>query len=381
MFCKTRFGGFCRSWALAGPAAVFPMGRFVVLAPAVSLYGPRYKHLRKVSFPSWCGLRRIGSIVFGAYMKRLSTLIASLGLVVASAAAAQPLLTPQELQAKLGDANVRVIDIRDPKSYAANHIPGAVNAPYGQWRGPATNPGELPALPKLTTLVQSLGLTPSTHAVVVSSGADATDFGASARVYWTLKVLGLQQLSLLNGGVKAWEQAKLPQSKEPVKVAASSFQPQLNQDLIATTDEVRQHVERKDAVLIDARPAAFFNGETRAPAAKVPGTLPDAVNLQHDKWFAPGSATFIGAEQARQIAAVSPFDATKDTISFCNTGHWAATNWFAMSEVLGHENVKLYAGSMTEWSAHPNGLPMANVPHRAKQLVIDAQIWFAKTFN
>ena len=316
-------------------------------------------------------------------MKRLNTLLAglTLALTTASAFAAQPLLTPKELHAKLADANVRVIDIRDPKAYAAGHIPGAVNAPYGQWRGPATNPGELPALPKLTTLVQSLGLTPSTHAVVVSSGADATDFGASARIYWTLKVLGLKDLSVLNGGLKAWSEAKLPQNNEAVKIAASSFQPQLDQNLIATTDEVLQHVKAKDAVLVDARPAAFFNGETRAPAAKVPGTLPDAVNFQHDKWFAPGSSTFVGAEQAKQIAASSLVDPAKETVSFCNTGHWAATNWFALSEVLGQKNVKLYAGSMTEWSQNPNGLPMANVPNRAKQLLIDAKIWSEKTFK
>src|SRR5256885_15849328 len=71
------------------------------------------------------------------------------------------------------------------------------------FRSPATNPGELPELPKLTELVQSLGLTPATHAIVVSTGADATDFGAAARVYWTLKLLGLKELSVLNGGMKA----------------------------------------------------------------------------------------------------------------------------------------------------------------------------------
>ena len=315
--------------------------------------------------------------------QRLKTLIAGLrlGLAAASAFAAQPLLTPKELNASLADPNVRVIDIRDPKSYAANHIPGAVNAPYGQWRGPASNPGELPALSKLTTLVQSLGLTPATHAVVVSSGADATDFGASARVYWTLKVLGLKELSLLNGGVQAWSGAQLAQNNEAVKIAASSFQPQLDASLIASTAEVLQHVKTKDAVLIDARPAAFFNGEARAPAAKIAGTLPDAVNFQHDKWFAVGSSTFVGAEQARQIAASSPIDPAKETVSFCNTGHWAATNWFAMSEVLGQKNVKLYPGSMTEWSQDPNGLPMANAPSRAQQLLMDAKMWTAKTFN
>jgi thiosulfate/3-mercaptopyruvate sulfurtransferase len=316
----------------------------------------------------------------GVAMKKLIALLSGL-LVSASAMAAQPLLTPAELQAQLDNPGVRVIDIRDPKSYANNHIPGAVNAPYGKWRGPATNPGELPALTELTKLVQSLGLDPSVHAVVVSSGADATDFGASARVYWTLKVLGLHELSVLNGGMKAWAQQGLAQNAQPVTVAAGSYQPTLDQTLIATKDEVKKRVASGDAVLIDARPAAFFNGDTRAPTATVPGTLPGAVNFQHDKWFAPGSSTFVSPEKAREIAASSPLDPSKETVSFCNTGHWAATNWFAMSEVLGQKDVQLYAGSMADWSQDPNGLPMANVPNRAKQLWIDTQIWFAKTFN
>jgi thiosulfate/3-mercaptopyruvate sulfurtransferase len=294
--------------------------------------------------------------------------------------AAQPLLNPGELAAKLSDANVRVIDIRDAKSYAANHIPGAVNAPYVQWRGPASNPGELPTLLKLTTLVQSLGLSPTTHAVVVSSGADATDFGASARVYWTLKVLGLKELSVLNGGVKGWSAATLAQNSDAVKVAASSFQPQFDNSQIASKEEMIKRVKAGDSLLIDARPASFFNGDTRAASAKVPGTLPTAVNLSHDKWFLPGSSSFVSTAQAKQIAAVSPIDPAKETVSFCNTGHWAATNWFAMSEVLGQKNVKLYPGSMTEWTQDENGLPMVNVPNRAKQLWIDTKIWADKTF-
>ena len=281
-------------------------------------------------------------------MKHISALVLALSATAFSvpAFAAQPLLSPAELQAKLSDTNVRVIDIRDPKSYAANHIPGAVSAPYGAWRGPASNPGELPALPKLTTLVQSLGLTPSTHAVIVSSGADATDFGASARVYWTLKVLGLKELSVLNGGLKGWTTAGLPQNNQAVKVAASSFQPQIDQTLVATKEELVARVKAGDAALIDARPADFFKGDTRHVAASVPGTLEGAVNVEHSKWFAPGSATFVSPEQAQKVAAASSIDPAKETVSFCNTGHWAATNWFAMSEVLGQKNVKLYAGSM-----------------------------------
>ncbi len=312
-------------------------------------------------------------------MKSLSLLMAGVAFA-AQAFAAQPLLSPQELQASLSNPNVRVIDIRDAKTFAADHIPGAVHASYRDWRGPDSSPGELPPLPKLTRLVQSLGLSPSTHAVVVSSGADASDFGASARVYWTLKVLGLKELSVLNGGVKAWRDAKLPLTKDENLVATSRYEPQLDMSLIATTQEVAQRIKSGDSVLIDARPEAFFKGETRMPLAKVPGTLPGAVNLRHDKWFANGSAVFLPASQVRQIAATSPIDPAKETVSFCNTGHWAATNWFAMSEVLGQKNVKLYPGSMTEWSRDPS-LPMDNVPSRIAQLMIDARIWADKTFK
>lgn len=143
---------------------------------------------------------------------RLAAPLLALGLACTAfgtAHAAEPLLPPAGVQAAAGQDAVRIIDIRDPKAYGERHIPGALNAPYGKWRGPATNPGELPELPKLTELVQSLGLTPANHAIVVSSGADATDFGAAARVYWTLKLLGLKELSVLNGGMKAWNEQKI----------------------------------------------------------------------------------------------------------------------------------------------------------------------------
>jgi thiosulfate/3-mercaptopyruvate sulfurtransferase len=312
-------------------------------------------------------------------MKQLISLL--IGFTLSAAAMAQPLLSPSELQSKLTDPKLLVIDIRDPKSYAAQHIPGAVNAPYGAWRGAASNPGELPALPKLTKLVQSLGLTPDQHVVVVSSGSDATDFGASARVYWTLKVLGLKDLSVLNGGVKAWSLAGLPQNNLPAKVIESAFAPQLDKRMIATREDLIERVKSGASTLIDARPAEFFQGETRHAAAKLPGTLQGAVNLEHDKWFTPGTSTFVSVEKARQIAVTSRLNPEKETISFCNTGHWAATNWFAMSEVLGQKNVMLYAGSMVDWSQDANGLPMANVPSRAKQLLIDTKLWAARTFN
>jgi thiosulfate/3-mercaptopyruvate sulfurtransferase len=53
------------------------------------------------------------------------------------------------------------------------------------------------------------------------------------------------------------------------------------------------------------------------------------------------------------------------TVSFCNTGHWAATNWFVLSEVLGQPDVKLYPESIVDWSN--SGGAMDNVPSRLYQ--------------
>lgn len=310
----------------------------------------------------------------------LSILGASLTALAFVAAAAPPLLSPSELEDRLAEPRTRVIDIREAKFFPSGHVPGAVNAPYAQWRGPASNPGELPDIGQLTELLQGLGLQPGSHAVIVSSGSDATDFGSAARVYWTLKVAGVQELSILDGGYRAWVADGQEIRYGPAKVERSAFRPQLDQRLIASRDEVAAAIEARKAALIDARPASFFRGENRHASAKVAGTLPGATNLPHDRWFKPGSSRFVSTQEARAIADSFKIEPGRDTLAFCNTGHWAATNWFAISEVLGQPNVKLYAGSMVDWTSAPKALPVEG-PGRVGQLLVDLRIWTARTFN
>lgn len=308
---------------------------------------------------------------------KIASVLLSL-LICVSAIAAEPLLNAQAAQAALTKPATIVLDIRDPKSYAMGHIVGALNAPYGAWRGPEGNPGELPSLENLTKLVQRLGLTPDAHVIVTSTGKDATDFGAAARVYWTLKVLGLQNLSVLNGGLKAWQAEGFSLDTKPASVAASTYAPSINQSMIATRAEVVISVQSGKAQLIDARPTAFYDGSTRHTAAKVPGTLKGAVSVEHSMWFASNSSLIVPSHDAKKLALASPVKSDQEVISFCNTGHWAATNWFVLSELVGQPNVKLYAGSMVDWTQAEGALPMDNVPNRLKQLYIDAQLWVGK---
>lgn len=284
------------------------------------------------------------------------------------AAASQPVLDPAALNELRTAPETRIIDIRPPEQYQAGHVPGALSAPYGSWRGPANSPGQLPPLTRLAEQLRQLGLDQGSHAIVVSSGADITDFGAAARVYWTLKYLGLENLSVLNGGMHAWQDAGLPQEQAAASVAASQYEPVLNTAILATQDDVQAQIGNPEARLVDARPKNFFLGQVKAPTASTPGTIHGAVNLEHSVWFEPGTTRIVGAEQAREIARQHFPEVADDTIAFCNTGHWAATDWFALSELAGLPNVRMYPESLADWTNADAPLPMDNEPGRGSQI-------------
>ena len=286
-------------------------------------------------------------------------------------AAAQPLITPAELSARLSAPQLRVVDIRDGRNdagktpYEVGHIAGALSAPYSKWRGPKDNPGRLPSEETLTAVLRALGIDAATPVVVVYAGSNATDFGAAARVYWTLKAAGVQDLSILNGGVAAWRAANLPLTTEVTTIAPSTYTARIDPKLVATQEEVARVIGNEHWRLLDARPSAFFLGETRHAAAKTPGTLVGAKNVDNAVWFAKGSGALLPTSDVKRIAQESGVQSDQPTVSFCNTGHWAATNWFVLSEVLGQKEVKLYPESTVGWSNAD--LPMANVPGRLAQ--------------
>jgi len=283
-------------------------------------------------------------------MKRLlaAAFLAVFSASLAHAADWKKLVSPDELAA-LDD--VTVVDVRDPRAFATGHIPGAVNAPYPAWRGPADNPGEPLSDAALTKVLQGAGLDHGDDVVVAHAGVDQTDFGAAARVYWTLKSAGFPRIAILNGGVRGWIADDMPLSVDPAPVTPSSQTFTLSDEWSVDRDTVAEITsgERK-ATLVDARPQPFYEGRMKHPAARAPGTLAGARNLPFDGWFDGNPTEIAESARAETIAdAVAQAGQDGEIVSFCNTGHWAATNWFALSELAGKPNVKLYPESMVGW--------------------------------
>ena len=140
--------------------------------------------------------------MFARFRRSLLTL--ALAVFPMAAQALGPLVDVEGLRAALAAEAPVVLDIRAPGAYEKGHVPGALNAPYGVFRGPAENPGQLVTEAHLTEVLRGLGLRHDTPVVVVHQGTNQTDFGAAARVYWTLKSSGIAPLAILNGGMNAW---------------------------------------------------------------------------------------------------------------------------------------------------------------------------------
>lgn len=262
-----------------------------------------------------------------------------------------PLLEPGELASILeAEDNIRIIHVSG--DFAAGHIPGAGFSSYAEWRGGPDNPGALLDPDIYATEAARLGVTEDTPVVIVHSGANPSDMGTAARVYWTLKSLGVQDLALLNGGFAAWTAADLPISTTPAYIELSDFQGEWRNDWYISTDEVAELVEAGEARLIDSRPEGFFAGLAWSIAR--PGTVRGAENVEFEDFFEGNR--MVSAERAREIAVENGLDTSPITVSFCNTGHWAALNWFALSELAGIENTRLYAESMAEYAAAGHAL-------------------------
>lgn len=297
----------------------------------------------------------------------------------AQAARYQPLIEATELNTALSlDSSLTLIDIRSPEDYAAGHIRGALSAPYGQWRGPANNPGQLADDAYFEQLLRQLGITGQEPIVVYSSGADQTDFGATARVYWTLKYLGLSDLSILNGGFQHWQSLQqangLQQSQASTvanrTVVSSEIEVHTQPQLVIFKEELLNKIAQQDNhyQLLDARPPAFYQGQVKAPTASTVGTIATAKSLPFGQWFNEQDNRLRPIAEIKERVQAQGLDQAPETVSFCNTGHWAATNWFVLSELAGLEDVRLYPASLAEWTQDPASLPMENTPSRLEQI-------------
>ncbi len=312
--------------------------------------------------------------------KRFTGTAALVFSVSTQATTLTPVIDSFTLTDLLDNNEVKVLEIRsDEKEYLKQHIPSSVYIPYSEFRGPKQNPGQLPELNKLAKALGSQGIDTTDSVVIVHDGVTTTDFGAAARVYWTLKSVGFDSLAILNGGFRAYQKDGFELASGQTEVSPVAPQLAFNSAWYADTAEVEKQVAGEgSARLLDARLDDFYAGKAWHDAAARPGILPGADQFAFEAFFDKNTPLLKHADEVQSIVADNELDQS-GTISYCNTGHWAATNWFVLSEVAQVDGVKLYAESMVEWSALKK--PMENVPTSVQFAILKTKKWFNNLVN
>ena len=276
---------------------------------------------------------------------------------------ASPLVSSEWVYSKIQSGetakNILLIDIRNSigdgsyETYLKGHIPTSIHSDYGKdgWRVKVDNTvGLVPTESQFQELARNLGVNNDTHVVIIPAGVSSTDFGSAARSYWTFKVFGHENVSILNGGFSAWEKTY------PNEIETGGFSPRVvgsftakfNHNLYISTNDVAKVVDSKsDVILLDGRPKSQFYAEAKHGKARAAGRLPGSVLLFQENAYNVANNTLKSEGELKEIFADY---INEDVVSYCNTGHWAANNWFVLSEVLGNKNVRLYDGSMVEWT-------------------------------
>jgi thiosulfate/3-mercaptopyruvate sulfurtransferase len=241
--------------------------------------------------------------------------------------------------------------------YDAGHIPGAVFFDIDAIADTANPlPHMLPTPEVFAETVGKLGIDEKQRIVVY----DGVGLSSAPRVWWTFKVMGADDVVILDGGLPKWNAEKRPlETSAPIPPEPRRFTTHFDPATVADLASVRRNLESGAYQLVDARPAPRFLGEAPEPRTWVKaGRVPGSYNVPSTSLVADGHLRDTTALRAAFEAA--GVDLSRPIVTSCGSGVNAATLSLAL-DILGVENVALYDGSWTEWGARDD-TPIATGP-------------------
>jgi len=263
------------------------------------------------------------------------------------------LVSTQWVADHLDDPNVRIAESdEDVLLYETGHIPGAVKI---DWVADLNDPliRDYIDRPRFERLLRSKGISDDTTIVFYG---DKNNWWATY-AFWVFRLFGVEDLRIMDGGRLRWAEEGRQLVTDLPRYPEGNLRAQDRDDtrIRAFREQVLEHV-RSGRPLVDVRSPEEYRGE-RLHMPEYPnegalrgGHIPGAKSIPWGRAITQETHTFRPADELRTIYdeenGLKPGD---DVIVYCRIGERSSHTWFALTYLLGFQNVRNYDGSWTEW--------------------------------
>lgn len=268
--------------------------------------------------------------------------------------APSPIVSTDWLAANLSAPDLVVVDAswylpqmgrNADAEYNEGHIPGAIRFDIDDVSDPSSGlPHTLPAPHVFASKMRRLGIGDGQRIVVY----DGIGLFSAPRVWWMFRVMGVEDVFILDGGIRKWKAEERPLEDLPVRRPERHFTARLNNLALADIDDVLKVVQSGSAQVLDARPAGRFTGADPEPRAGMrSGHMPGARNLPFNMLMQE-DGTIKPADQIAALMKDAGIDPEQPVITSCGSGVTAAVLTLGLT-MIGAKNLRLYDGSWSEW--------------------------------
>ncbi|HKB09669.1 MAG TPA: sulfurtransferase [Vicinamibacterales bacterium] len=275
-------------------------------------------------------------------------------LAVLAAAYAHPeqLVETDWVVAHHGDANVRIVDMR--QDGAGPRVPGAVYVSPVAIRDAKAPPTFLPTPAVFEALMTSLGIGDATRVIVYDERGGIY----AARLWWILNYYGHPNVALMNGGWVKWTAEQRPTSGEsaPPAVSGAKFVARANPKWVATAADVTAGIDKPGIKIVDARTMAEIEGKDLRNIRRG-GFVPSSIPVYWEDLLDPQRRTFKPAQDLKQIYESRGILPQHDVIAYCQVGMRASVDLFVL-HLIGYDRLRNYYGAWEEWG-NRDDLPIA----------------------
>lgn len=232
------------------------------------------------------------------------------------------------------------------QEYRSGHIPGAVFFDIEALSDHTSPlPHMMPRPESFAVAMRELGVDQDKHLIVYDEG----NLFSAPRAWWMLRTFGVENVSILGGGLAGWQRDELPLQEGNVELPEGDFDAAFTPEAVVRVTDVLLASHEKSAQIVDARPAARFNAEADEPRPGLRrGHVPGALNVPWTELVQDGELKTTDELDAIFFRHGVSFD--RPIIASCGSGVTAAVVVLALA-TLGVPDVALYDGAWSEWGA------------------------------